>query len=399
MTALRRLWSAVPRDVWFAVGLVVMLRVVLSALGLVLWLDGDLPGPCHFELARNGWTEIPPLADGSVEFPLVGIWQRWDACWYSKIATLGYQADGSTTFHPLLPMAMGLVAAPLGGDVALAGLLVSGVAMVVALVGLQRLVTEDLGPAVARRTAWFVIAWPAALYWMAPFTEALFLATSVWAFRFARRRRWLPAAIAAGLAVATRLPGILLMLPLTWEAGRAAWDRWHAGERIAPGALAASVVAVVAPALAVVAVVALQVIATGTNLFESQDAWGGREFHAPWETVAAAGNWILNGSTLRGIEAVNLGALLLCAGLTLLGIRRVPASYVLYAGATVLLLAVRLQPVPLTATVRYLGVAFPCLVVAALLLGRPSAERAWLVASAAAAGLLVVLFVRGSFVA
>lgn len=232
-----------------------------------------------------------------------------------------------------------------------------------------------------------------------PFTEALFLATSVWAFRFARRRRWLPAAIAAGLAVATRLPGILLMLPLTWEAGRAAWDRWHAGERIAPGAVAASVVAVVAPALAVVAVVALQVIATGTNLFESQDAWGGREFHAPWETVAAAGNWILNGSTLRGIEAVNLGALLLCAGLTLLGIRRVPASYVLYAGATVLLLAVRLQPVPLTATVRYLGVAFPCLVVAALLLGRPSAERAWLVASAAAAGLLVVLFVRGSFVA
>jgi hypothetical protein len=399
MTALRKLRFAVPRDVWVAVGLVVLLRLALSALGLVLWLEGDLPGPCHFELARNGWMDVPPLASGPAEFPLVGIWQRWDACWYSKIATFGYQADGSTTFHPLLPFAMRLVSIPLGGDVALAGLIVSGVAMVVALVGLQRLVAEDLGVAVARRTAWLVIAWPAALYWMAPFTEAIFLATSVWAFRFARRRRWLPAAVAAGLAVATRLPGILLILPLAWEAGSAAWERWRADGRMAPGALAASAVAVVAPALALAAVIAIQMIGTGTNLFESQDAWGGRQFHAPWETVAAAWDWIQHGSMLRGIEAVNLGALLLCAGLTLLGIRRVPASYVIYAGATVLLLAIRLQPVPLTATVRYLGVAFPCLVVAAMLLYRPATERAWLVASAALAGVLVVLFLRGSFVA
>jgi hypothetical protein len=44
-------------------------------------------------------------------------------------------------------------------------------------------------------------------------------------------------------------------------------------------------------------------------------------------------------------------------------------------------------------------VAFPCFVVAALLLRRPSAERAWLVVSATFAGLLTVLFLRGSFVA
>jgi hypothetical protein len=398
MATIRRAGGAVPRDVWLALGLVLLLRVLLSMLGLVLWLEGDLPGPCHFEIARNGWAEIPPLADGSLELPLVGIWQRWDACWYSKIATFGYQPDGSTAFLPLVPTAMRLVSIPLGGDVALAGLLVSGVAMVVALVGVQRLVADDLGIVVARRTAWLIIVWPAALYWLAPFTEALFLATSVWAFRFARKRRWWPAALAAALAVATRLPGILLVVPLAWEAGQAALQARRAG-RLDWAEVLASAVAVAAPALALVAVVAIQGAATGTTLFDSQDAWGGREFHPPWDTVAAAWDWILNGSTLRGIEALNLAALLLCGGLLVLGIRRVPASYVLYGAAIVLLLAIRIQPVPLTATVRYLGVAFPCLVIAALLLRRPSAERAWLIVSASLLGLLTVLFVRGSFVA
>ncbi len=398
MASLRRAGSVIPRDVWFALGLVLLLRVALSGLGLVLWLEGDLPGPCHFELARNGWTQIPPLADGPVAFPLVGIWQRWDACWYAKIATFGYASDDSTAFLPLLPALMAAVAAPLGGNVALAGLIVSAVAMVVALVGLGRLVADDLGIAVARRTAWFVIAWPAALYWMAPFTEPLFLATSVWAFRFARKRRWLPAAIAAGLAVAARLPGILLVVPLAWEAGRAAWERRQAGS-IDLRELASSALAVAAPALVLLAIVLAQRAMTGTTLFDSQDAWGGREFHPPWETVAAAWDWILHGSALRGIEAVNLGALLLCGALVVLGIGRVPASYLLYAAASILLVAIRIQPVPLTATVRLLGVVFPCLVIAALLLRRPNLERAWLVGSVSLLGLLTVLFLRGSFVA
>ena len=399
MASLRKLGLAVPRDVWFALGIVLLLRVALSALGIVLWLEGDLPGPCHFEIARDGWAQLPPLANGPLEFPLVGIWQRWDACWYSKVAVFGYLPDGSTTFLPLMPAAMRLVSIPLGGDVALAGLIVSGIAMVVGLVGLQRLVADDLGIVIARRTAWLVVAWPTALYWAAPFTEALFLATSVWAFRFARKRRWLPAALAAALAVSTRLPGILLVLPLAWEAGRAAWGRWRTGGGVSGRSLVASALAVAAPALALGAIVLVQVAITGTNLFNSQDVWGGRDFHLPWETVAAAWDWIQHGSALRGIEALNLAALLLCATLAVLGIGRIPASYVLYGIATVLLLAIRIQPTPLTSTVRLLGVAFPCLVVAAVLLRRPSAERAWLVVSSALAGLLTVLFLRGSFVA
>ncbi len=399
MATIRRWAAAVPSDVWFALGLVLLLRVVLSALGLVLWLESDLPGPCHFEIARNNWADIPPLADGPVAFPLVGIWERWDACWYAKIATFGYLPDGSTTFHPLLPAALWLAGLPLGGNVALAGLVVSGVALFIGLVGVQRLVADDLNLPVARRTAWLIIAWPAALYLVSGFTEALFLATTVWTFRFARRRQWLPAAVGAALAVATRLPGLLLVLPLAWEAGAAAWEERRQRGTISAGRAAASVAAIAAPVVALVAIVAYQQAVTGTNLFESQDAWGGREFHAPWETIAAAWEWVLNGSALRGIEAVNLFAILLCAGLVVAGIGRVPTSYLVYAGATILLLSIRLQPVPLTATVRYLGVVFPCLVIAAVLLQRPFAERSWLVASAALLGLLTVIFVRGSFVA
>src|ERR1035437_8654702 len=45
MPSLGRLGRAVPRDVWVALGVVVLLRLALSALGLVLWL---------------GWVCSPP---------------------------------------------------------------------------------------------------------------------------------------------------------------------------------------------------------------------------------------------------------------------------------------------------------------------------------------------------
>ena len=127
-----------------AIGLFVSLRVVFGLFALYLWGTAQLPGPCHFELARNGWQTIPPLADSGPAFPLVGVWQRWDACWYTKIATYGYEAgEHSTNFWPLFPLLTGIVGRVLLSSMALGGLLVSGVAYVAAMTGLRRLVSVD----------------------------------------------------------------------------------------------------------------------------------------------------------------------------------------------------------------------------------------------------------------
>ena len=80
------------------------MRVGLGLLALFVWAHVAIPGPCHFELAQNGWLTIPPRADSGFEFPLVGVWQRWDACWYSKVATFGYElGEDSVNFWPVLP--------------------------------------------------------------------------------------------------------------------------------------------------------------------------------------------------------------------------------------------------------------------------------------------------------
>src|SRR3954471_13771136 len=117
------------------------MRLGLFLVAAFLVLHRGVPGPCHFELARNGWLTIPPLADEGPAFPLVGVWQRWDACWYTKIATYGYEpAELSVNFWPMFPVFTAIVAIPLAGAVALGGLIVSAVAYVAAMIGLYRLV-------------------------------------------------------------------------------------------------------------------------------------------------------------------------------------------------------------------------------------------------------------------
>ncbi len=202
-----------------AIGLFVSLRVVFGLFALYLWGTAQLPGPCHFELARNGWQTIPPLADSGPAFPLVGVWQRWDACWYTKIATYGYEAgEHSTNFWPLFPLLTGIVGRVLLSSMALGGLLVSGVAYVAAMTGLRRLVSVDFDDDTAATTVIAISIFPTAFFFFAPFTESLFLALSVWSILGARRRLWLLAGLAGLLAALTRIQGVFLVLPLGWEA-------------------------------------------------------------------------------------------------------------------------------------------------------------------------------------
>ncbi len=239
-----------PRGLSEALWLFVLMRVGLGLFALFVWAHQSIPGPCHFELALDGWTTVPPIANSGPEFPLVGVWQRWDACWYSKVATFGYElGQDSANFWPLLPALMRIVAWPFGGDVALSGLIVVGVAYVAAITGLYRLVARDFGPEVAQRTVLFITIAPAALFLFAPFTEAPFLAFTVWAILAARERRWGSPRLRP--ACWRALPGSRAcssMLPVAWEA----WVAWREQRAPRPDAWMpafGSIVAVGAPAV------------------------------------------------------------------------------------------------------------------------------------------------------
>lgn len=383
--------------------LLVLVRLALGAFALLSVGQADLPGPCHFELARNGWTTFPPLANGPLEFPLVGVWQRWDACWYSKIATFGYEPGqvGSAAFFPLFPALTALTGLLLGVGPALAGLLVNAVAYLLAVIAIERLVATEFGPRIARRTVLYLSIAPAGFFLFAPFTEAVFLATSAWALLAARERRWTLTAIAAVLAALTRTQGVFLVLPIALEAWRAA--RSSAPTEPSPGGFrraigfAPAFGAVLAPVAGLVSFVAWTSAALGTTPLDQQALWGGSNFHAPWDVLGSAASWAIERHD--PVEALNVVALLVGVILLAWGIPLLPAAWTLWAAPQLLLIAVRLQPTPLTSTVRYVGILFPLFVVAALLTGRGRGHDAWVVSSTLLLALLLGFFLHGTFVA
>ena len=76
-----------------------------------------------------------------------------------------------------------------------------------------------------------------------------------------------------------------------------------------------------------------------------------------------------------------------------------PVTYSLYAWPPLLLVATRIQPTPLTSTMRYVLVLFPVFIVAVLLTERPWLRQAWLIVSTLLLGALTTIFLQGDFVA
>jgi hypothetical protein len=386
-----------------AIGLFLILRIALGLVAAYLWLRGGLPGPCHFELARDGWLTIPPLADEGPAFPILGVWQRWDACWYGKIATFGYEPNAlSANFWPLFPALTGTVARFVGGSVALGGTIVSAVAYVAAMTGLYRLVGRDFDTITARRVVVLISIFPSAFFLFAPFTEALFLALAVWSLAMARERRWLLAGALGLLAALTRIQGVFLVLPIGWEAmaaaGLTAWRPWH--DRHLPaldiGQLARGAAASLGPLFGFLAFLAYAAAVTGQTPLDTQGAWGGKEFHPPWDVAAAALQWTLEHHD--PLQFVNLALLVIFSVLLVVGIPRLPIAYVLFAFPQLVLLATRIQPIPLTSTSRYLLVIFPVFVVVALIPWR-QARLAWAITSTLFLALLLQSFLMGDYVA
>lgn len=368
-----------------------ILRVALSIAGAYIASERTWPHPCHFEEARTGWASLPEQHKTGLAFKLLGIWERWDACWYVKIATYGYRPEGDGGFFPFVPFLLSVVGTLLGGSFVLAGLVVSAVALVLALWGVHRLVAPTSSDRVARRAMAYLTIFPGALFLLAPFSEAVFLALAAWTLDAARRGSWMLAGLLALLAGLTRPVGILMAVPLAWLAYRAWRDR---GGRL-PEAL--SVVTVAAPAIGFGAFAAFASYATAESPLEQAGRMGSSSFHPPWEVAAASLRWTVE----RGdpLQAVNLGLLALFVGLVALGARRLPMDLTLYAASLLAVLATRINPIPLSGTTRYLSVVFPALVVLALFAERPRLHWAWVVISLLLLGLLTHAFVRGDFVA
>ncbi|HEX5501308.1 MAG TPA: mannosyltransferase family protein [Thermomicrobiales bacterium] len=156
---------------------------------------------------------MPPLY--GLEHYLLQPWRNWDGHWYALIALEGYGYDRAVTaFYPLYPLLLHWGAWLLDGRLVLAGVLISNVCFLAALVLLYRLLAEDFSASVARRALVLLALFPTAYYFTAVYSESLFLLLAVGAFYAARHNWWWAAGLCGFLATLTRVHGILLVLPL-----------------------------------------------------------------------------------------------------------------------------------------------------------------------------------------
>jgi Gpi18-like mannosyltransferase len=331
-------------------------------------------------------------------------WLGWDGANYAAIAAHGYAYPWTAAYFPLLPVLERALMPLVGGNAALAGLLVSNIASLGAF-GLLRVLGErEFGPEVARRALLYLAVFPTAFFLAAPYTESLFLVFSIGAFLALRRGHWLAAGLCAAFATLDRPPGVLLAVPLLVEIVlriRAAGKLPRVRE------LAAMAGGVLLPVAALVGFTTYLYFQFGSwsASSQAQAAGWGRGFAFPGVGFLRAGNALVQSGFDPSFFQVHilLDAVftLLLIGLTVAAFRRLPLAYVLYCGAllTLILCTPQHNWYALGSNMRFLVVEFPLF----LLLGRWGAHRrvdvAILAASLTLLALFTIAFVSHSWVA
>jgi hypothetical protein len=351
---------------------------LLSALGI-----GLIP-PLKSGVGVPGWP-APPVVPGW-ENALWGL-ERQDALWFLRIADTGYRAnDGSAAFFPLYPMLVRVVSVLSGGRTLLAGILVSNLSFLGALVVLYALTTLEFSEAHARTAVLLVAVFPTSFFFLAPYSESTFLFLAVSACWWARRDRWALAALAAALAAMTRSIGIVLAPALLVEAVQQHRER---GVPLAPRA-GAALATLLGPAL-----VFLYWRTAFDDLmapFDAQRRWA-RVATFPLRTLVDSVSSAWRYLDVWLLDVLVVGVVVICA---VLGLWRLRPAYSVYMWASLAIpLGYPFPSRPLLSMPRFTVVIFPAFWVLADLIERRRLPRAAVVAVLAGGlALCTVLFVN-----
>jgi hypothetical protein len=373
----------------YCLGVFLGVRVGLAVLAVV----AVAVLPALEVVGAPGWPP-PPSEPGWQN--LVTAWERFDGLWFLRVATGGYvDGDGSAAFFPLFPLLIRILSPLLGGHPLAAALLISHAAFFGALVIFYLLTESEYDEATARRAVLYLALFPTAFFFVAPYSESLFLLLAVSSLAAARRGRWAVAGVSGALASATRSVGVLLPLPLAVEA----IHRWRARRGSLLGPLLWSAVA----ALGTVLYLFFWWGKSGDWLapLHQQDTWQ-RAPKLPWETIASgtreAFRWpgVYPGGYHLLDWLVVVPALAAAAWIAL----RVRPAFSVYTWASLLApLALVFPGRPFMSLPRFLLTIFPLFWAPAILAhGRRWVHESVVAVFAAGLGVMTVLFVDWYYV-
>lgn len=139
-------------------------------------------------------------------------WAHFDGAHYLHISRLGYDGTGIQAFFPIYPMIIRGLHTFLGIPRISAGIILSLASLVGTLICLNYLFGKRSKLIIAA-----LLLFPTSYYLAAMYTESLFLFETVLFFLLLKQKRYLVAAVIAGLASGTRVLGVLLVAPLFFE--------------------------------------------------------------------------------------------------------------------------------------------------------------------------------------
>jgi hypothetical protein len=323
----------------------------------------------------------------------LGMWSRWDAPHYLRVAEAGYSRVGEDAlyivFLPIFPLAV-KAAAFVVRDLVAAGLVVSLAAQVGSGWFLYRLACLDTDAEEARRAVLTLFCFPTAYYLAAPYTESLFLFGTLAAMYAARTQRWARSALAGALATGTRLAGVALLPALAVEAWRGAATTRLRWARLTCVGLAGS-------GLAIYLLINLLVFGDPLHFLGSQRQNWFQRAVPPWMPLVEAVLRLVRGGLSGDFVIIYTGrisAFVLAVVLLTAGARRLRLADQVYgwAGLVVVMSASWLISLP-----RYLLGMYPLFLVAGRLTRRRAVLAAWMSAGLGGQAWLFSRYATGAW--
>ena len=342
---------------------------------------------------------------------LLGLITRWDSRWYDWIVQEGYWLrpgqQSNIAFFPLYPLIIKVTMPLVGNNTILAGVLISNLAFLLALIVLYQLVESiyaDRG--VARRTVYYLAIFPTSFFFSAMYSESLFLLFTVTAVYFARKKLWVWATLMGLLASATRTVGVLIWGLVMWEwlqvhgwtietiRQRRSWHNlWNGLRSDWFHFLIISVI----PLGLLSYMLFLQMTFNDPIAFSTVQAAWGRENVGPWTVIIRdVGDLLTEGASPENLSRLlNLGTLIFFLAMSPLVWRRLGAGYAIYIILSLLIPATSASQ----SIIRYALVCFPLFIVVGDWGRNELFDRTWVTVSAVLLGVLTAVFVNWFFVA
>ncbi len=163
-------------------------------------------------------------------WPVIAKSWRWDSGWYASIIQHGYtQSTGqnSIAFFPLFPMLVRIAVGPFSLHwMYVAGVIVTNVALFLALIAIWLYAESFGGRPLARRVLFLLAIFPASFFFSAAYSESVFLLVVAWSLLMLRWGRFAEAGAAGFFAALARPPGLYVGIPFVieaWQQRRSIW--------------------------------------------------------------------------------------------------------------------------------------------------------------------------------